>query len=166
MRHEATIAVLAAAFTSVAVLCQVTAHTDRSRQLQQVESPMVLEIPLSDFAGQPEKKEWATSEPARFVCLGVTLKQLTLKCKVDKKTKKLEVHGIVLLRNVGGEDTYTTIFYELVRKDQVLCLDQERKFSTEEDEDRERRFQLKTPCDAPECLKDCTLRITVEVVPE
>ena len=150
----------------IGAICQVTAHTDQSHQMQSLDSPMVLEIQLSDFSKQPENQEWSTSESERFACLGVSLKKLTLRYKIDAITKKITIKGKVLLFNGGSEDTITTVLYELVRKDQVLCTDREAKIGTEEDERRERHFRLDTPCEAKDCLAECELRLTFNVVPD
>lgn len=164
-RMAVLLAVLVA--LSLPALGQVKAYTDQTEQIKELVSPMVLEIPLRGMVAQGENEEWVTTETKGFSCRGVVAEKVAVRFRVaGGNDGKLEVRGVVYVRNLHPEDTKTSITYALVSGARTLDTDTEPGFATEENKPRFKKFSLAAPVrDVPD-LGECVLRLTLTVEPD
>ena len=92
-----------------------------SEEIHQFTSPMVLEMSFDPVLDKPAGEKWTTDKTKLFSCRGVTVESLEFRVRPDVGLpKRVEIRTV--LNNNSGKDKRTTVRFECVDDDKVLCI--------------------------------------------
>ncbi len=92
-----------------------------SDEIHEFASPLILEMSLDPVLDKPAGEKWTTDKTRFLVCRGVSIESLEFRVQPESSSpKKVDIR--VRLNNNSGKDKRTTVRFECVDDDKVLCI--------------------------------------------
>jgi hypothetical protein len=162
-RVRAASAILFLAAASIETTASAQEFRVLSEEVRQFTSPLILDMSLDPVLDRPAGEKWSTDKTRLFSCRGVTIEFLEFRVRPEPGLpRRVEIRTV--LNNNSGKDKRSTVTFECVDDDKVLCIAVVAPSLEQGDTEKNRAVLVLRPPDRWTQLPRPRLRIRLTVV--